>query len=207
MTEDEARAWLHDALDVSRETLDRLDVYYHLVAEDGVRQNLVSRASLDDFWGRHIVDSAQLVLLAGKRASGQWLDIGSGAGLPGIVTAIVTGAPTMLVEPRRLRAGFLATAVDTLGLTRCRVEALPIERVAPFPADIVTARAVAPLDRLLDMTRNHASPSCLFLFPKGRGGAEELASLPKRWQGDFRAISSVTDPESVIITATSVSRR
>ena len=115
MTEDEGRAWLIDRLDVSRETLARLEAYTALVREGQQTQNLVSASTLPIFWSRHIVDSAQLVLLSGD---GTWLDIGSGAGIPGVVTAILTGAPTILVEPRARRAAFLQETVETLGLNQ-----------------------------------------------------------------------------------------
>lgn len=203
MTEDDARQWLVSTLGVSRETLARLDDYRRLVLEAQSRQNLISASTIDRFWVRHIVDSAQL--LRHVRPDRQrWLDIGSGAGLPGIVIAILTGAPVMLVEPRTIRAAFLQSACDALHLTNAEVAAVPVARVRSSVYDVITARAVAPLPRLIAMAAPFADLSTIWILPKGRSASNELASLPRAWQGCWQKVPSVTDPDSMILFGTNV---
>jgi 16S rRNA (guanine527-N7)-methyltransferase len=196
LTEDEARAWLVVNFDVSRETIDRLDSYAALVREGQATQNLISASTIPTFWSRHIVDSAQLVLLGG---AGGWLDIGSGAGVPGIVTAILTGAPTILVESRSRRAEFLQETAEKLGLSNVTVAAATVQKLVANPVDIITARAVAALPTLLEMALPFAHKGTLWLLPKGKSAQSELASLPRAWQGEWKVHASVTDPESEIL--------
>lgn len=196
MTEDEARAWLVANFDVSRETLDQLNAYSALVREGQTTQNLVSASTLPTFWSRHIIDSAQLVLLAG---AGRWMDIGSGAGVPGIVTAILTRAPTILVESRARRAEFLKETAEKLGLANVTVVASTVQKLVANPVDIITARAVATLPALLEMALPFAHKGTVWLLPKGKSAQSELASLPRAWQGDWDVRASVTDPESQIL--------
>ena len=196
MTEDEARAWLASNFNVSRETFDRLATYATLVREGQAAQNLVSASTLPTFWSRHIVDSAQLVLLGEK---GSWLDIGSGAGVPGIVTAILTGAPTILVESRTRRAEFLQETAEKLSLSNVRVVASTVQKLVADPVDNITARAVAALPALLEMAIPFAHKGTVWLLPKGKSAQSELASLPRAWQGEWEMRTSVTDPDSQIL--------
>ena len=201
MTEDEGRAWLIDRLDVSRETLARLEAYTALVCEGQQTQNLVSASTLPIFWSRHIVDSAQLVLLSGD---GTWLDIGSGAGIPGVVTAILTGAPTILVEPRARRAAFLQETVETLGLNQVRIVASTVQKLVAEPVDIITARAVTALPALIEMALPFAHEATVWLLPKGKNAQRELASLPRAWQGVWTLHPSVTDRDSQILVGRNI---
>jgi len=196
-TETEAKARLL-AEGVSRETLALLDRFCALVAAEQLNQNLVSASTLSDFWTRHILDAAQLVIRAERRAGG-WLDIGSGAGIPGIVTAILTGAPTCLVEPRKRRAEFLRTAVAELGLRKVEVAQSGVEQLRGLTADIITARAVAPLPKLIAMSVHCANPDTLWILPKGRSAKAELESLPRTWQGAWAMHRSITDADSFIL--------
>ena len=196
MTEDEARAWLIDSFDVSRETLEQLAAYAALVREGQLTQNLVSASTLSTFWTRHIVDSAQLVLLS---VDGTWLDIGSGAGVPGIVTAILTGAPTILVEPRARRASFLQETVKKLSLNQVRVAASTVQKLVAKPVDIITARAVTALPALIQMALPFAHEATVWLLPKGKNAQSELALLPRAWQDVWTLHPSVTDPDSQIL--------
>jgi len=196
LTEEEARTWLGSTLNVSRETLDKLDAFATLVSTAQQSQNLVSASTLASFWTRHIVDSAQLSLFASE---GVWLDIGSGAGLPGIVTAILTGCPTLLVEPRARRAAFLQDAVDRLALINVKVHACKLQNLTPQPVDIITARALTALPALIEMAIPFARKGTIWLLPKGKSAHVELASLPSTWQGNWEVRSSVTDPDSQIL--------
>lgn len=176
--------------------------YVELLRAEAARQNLIARSTLNDVWHRHILDSLQLLPLA--PVAGLWLDVGSGAGLPGLVVAIARRAPTILLEPRARRAAFLQQTCDTLGLDHVRVVAVRAEALAPAGVSIISARAVAPLPALFAMARRHAAPDCVWLLPKGRSAAEELATARRTWQGDFTLIPSETDPEASIVMARDV---
>ena len=196
MTEDEARVWLVSVLGVSRETLDKLEAYTALVHEGQATLNLVSASTLPDFWSRHIIDSAQLVPMA---RAGSWLDIGSGAGIPGIITAIITGNPTILVEPRSRRAAFLSHVAESLALSNVRVCASTVQKLVAEPVDNITARALAALPAILELATPFAHKGTIWLLPKGKSAETELASLPRAWQGSWELRASMTDPESKIL--------
>lgn len=203
MDEVAARQWLIDELDVSRETLERLNAYVALLRAEAGRQNLVSATTLEHIFARHIVDSAQLALHA-PRESSSWLDLGSGAGLPGLVLAILNDQPMTLVESRRLRSDWLAKTAETLALENVTVAAVKLEAVPTCRAAVITARAFAPLARLLALAHRFADSDTIWLLPKGRSAAEELASVRTTWHGAFDMKTSVTDPDSAIIVARNV---
>jgi len=203
--EEEARAWVEGAFDVPRETMARLDAFAALVREENGRQNLISKASAERIWLRHIADSAQLLRFAPHpRAS--WVDLGSGAGFPGFVVALLHAGPVTLVEERRLRADFLRRAAESLAL-RIEVLATRAERVPARPFEVISARAFAPLGRLLDLGTGFSTAKSLWLLPKGKNAQSELEALDPSWQGSFRLEPSVTDAEAQIIVAEGVSRR
>ena len=198
MDEARAKAWLAD-LGVSRETRERLDQFVALLREENARQNLVSAASLDQVYARHIVDSIQLWQLAPEARS--WLDLGSGAGLPGLILAILSDAPVTLVESRRLRAEWLQGAAKTLRLGNVRVEATRLELVKSFPVAVIAARAFAPLPKLFALAHRFSTEETLWILPKGRSAVEELASVAATWHGMFHMEPSITDSDSAIIVA------
>lgn len=188
---------------VSRETLSLLERYVDLLKAASSTQNLISASTLDGIWERHILDSAQLVRFE-PRAGASWVDIGSGAGLPGIVIAALVAGPVTLVEPRRLRAEFLEMAVDALGLAnRVAVRASNIERIQG-PFDVITARAVAPLDRFIGKAFHLARSGTIWALPKGRNAKSELAEAQRSWQCDVRNEPSCTDPQAQILVLTKV---
>ena len=189
---------------VSRETLEKLEAYVALLEAENVRQNLVSASTLDDVWRRHIADSAQLVRFE-PRTGASWIDIGSGAGLPGIVIACLVAGPVTLVEPRRLRADFLHNVVESLELD-ATVACAKAERVGGR-FDMITARAVASLPQLLKISAHLSTRKTVWALPKGRSAERELAEARKAWQGDFRVEPSVTDDESFIVVGTEVRAR
>lgn len=187
--------------DVSRETTERLEQFASLLRAEAAVQNLVSASTVETLWERHILDCTQLVGFAPPGAS--WIDVGSGAGLPGVVIAISTGDPVLLVEPRRLRAEFLGRVVTALGLKNARVEIAKAERVhGRF--DVITARAVAPLSKLLGITAHLSHPGTLWVLPKGRSAKSELAEAELSWHYDVRAEPSCTDPQSSILLLSNV---
>lgn len=192
--------------DVSRETMGHLETFVALLREEAGRQNLVSRSTLDSVWERHILDSAQLVRLA-PREGAAWADIGSGAGLPGIVVALLAAGPMTLIEPRRLRAEFLQRAVDQLGLSgRVSVAACKAEQ-ASGRFDVITARAVASVSRLLELSTHLSTRNTRWLLPKGRSAQSELAEARRHWHCDAEIVASRTDAESGILVLGNVKAR
>ena len=199
---------LEDVLgrDVSRETLQLLERYAKLLRAEAAKQNLVSSSTLDSLWERHILDSAQLVKFA-PASGASWLDIGSGAGLPGIVIGILTEGPMLLVEPRRLRAEFLERTIAELGLyPRVTAVAAKVEKVAGT-FDVITARAVAELDKLLRISTHLSTRKSLWVLPKGRGAESELAAARRNWHCDAEIVPSRTDPDSRILLLENVRAR
>jgi 16S rRNA (guanine527-N7)-methyltransferase len=189
---------------VSRETIDRLEKYVALLRRENSRQNLISASTLDDVWERHIVDSAQLVRY--EPATGaSWIDIGSGAGLPGIVISCLVEGRVTLVEPRRLRAEFLHKACESLRL-RATVVCGKAERVEG-KFNVITARAVAPLGQLLKISAHLSTRKTVWALPKGRSAEAELAAALHSWQGAFRVEPSVTGEGSFVIVGTGVRAR
>lgn len=189
-------------MDVSRETEERLRQYLDLLEIWTARINLVSKASLADGWRRHIVDSAQLLHHAPEGWT-HWVDLGSGGGLPGVVIAILAhdaapGRQITLVESDARKAAFLRTALRETGVT-AEVIAMRIEDVPPLGADVLSARALAPLPRLLELSAPHMSPGAVALFPKGRNAETELKDALDRWSFACEKLSSETDPESAIL--------
>jgi 16S rRNA (guanine527-N7)-methyltransferase len=192
--------------DVPRETAEKLEQYVALLIDENQRQNLIARSTVEEIWRRHIVDSAQLIPFA-QRSDSSWLDIGSGAGLPGLVIAILTEAAVTLVEPRKLRAEFLLRAADRLGLShRVTVHAEKAERISGA-FDVITARAVASLADLLRISSHLSTDKTRWLFPKGKSAQSELDDARRTWQGEFRLEPSRTDPAAAIIIAEHVKRR
>ena len=186
---------------VSRETLEKLEAYVASLTRETARQNLISASTLDRVWERHILDSAQLVRFEPK-AGASWVDIGSGAGLPGIVIACLVDGRVTLAEPRRLRAEFLRMIVDTLELN-ATVHCAKAERIAGS-FDVITARAVAPLDKLLRISLHLSTGKTVWALPKGRSAHKELAEAQRSWQGRFHLEQSVVDRESWIVVAAGV---
>lgn len=205
MTEAEARQWIGARFGVSCET--RLAAFAALVIEENGHQNLIAPSTVGQLWARHIVDSAQLVVLAGDHA-GAWLDIGTGGGFPGLVVACLRAQPVTLCEPRRRRADFLAHAVERLRLAghvrvaRCRAEALRGECFS-----IVSARAVAALPALFDSARQVTDRGTLWLLPKGKSAREEVVAARKAWHGTFHVEHSLTQADSLIVVARGVARK
>jgi 16S rRNA (guanine527-N7)-methyltransferase len=177
-----------------------------LLGEWNQRINLVSDSSLERFWARHAFDSAQLILL--EPEAREWVDIGAGGGFPGVVLAILlkgkAGAKVHLVESQAKRCRFLEAVVETLGLPAevccARAETLAIA------ADVVTARAVAPLTRLLEFARPYMARGATGLFLKGQGVEAEIAEARKAWRFDVEAMASHSDPSGRILKIGRLSR-
>ncbi len=187
-------------IDVSRETMDRLAAYVALVEKWQQRVNLISASTLPDIWMRHIWDSAQLALLV-PAGTGRILDVGSGAGFPGLVLAALCDAELHLVESDQKKAVFLQTIIRETGIPAIvhnrRIESLP-----PIGAGIVTARALASLDRLLELLEAQLVPGTRCLFLKGARAESELAALDTRSDIIRRLHPSLTNPEAFVLDLT-----
>ena len=209
MTEGEAIAWLQDQLNVSRETLDALETFVAFLKREAESQNLISASTLDHIWSRHIVDSAQLLLFTdASAAQNNWLDLGSGAGFPGLVIALLTNYHVTLVESRARRVDYLQRAVDMLDLThRVNVAGITLERLETVPFAFISARAFAPLPKLFDLAARFATNNTLWLLPKGRNAKAEWEGAQAQWDGNFRIMDSVTDPEAGILVGTLSGKR
>lgn len=195
-------------MDVPRETLERLKTYAALLEKWQARINLVGNATLPELWQRHMLDSAQLIRLApaiqGRRRV--WVDLGAGAGFPGLVIAILTGDDVHLIEANAKKCAFLrevarAAAAGNVVIHNCR-----IEDVAPLPADVVTARAFAPLEKLMGYAAPFFGPTTMGLFLKGQNLADELAEATKYWNIEADQLPSRSDRKGRILRVRSVQR-
>lgn len=195
----------HDAdigRSVSRETAARLDLYETLLRKWQASINLVSPATLPALRQRHFADSAQLFDLAPQGAR-HWVDLGSGAGFPGLVAATLAAdeAPDLrvtLIESDARKATFLRIVARELGLD-VQVLAMRAEAAPAQSADIVSARALAPLGALLPLARRHLAPDGVALFPKGARYRDELNEALASGLADVQTHPSQTAPDAVIL--------
>ena len=197
-----------DDLNVSRETLDKLQAFADLVQKWTSKINLISKPSVPEVWDRHILDSAQLYDLA--PSSGHWIDLGSGGGFPGIVVCILAqgqGADQTftLVESAQRKSTFLRTAIRELSLD-ARVLTQRIEEIAPMQADILSARALADLDALLGFAEMHLKPGGTALLPKGAQWEKEHRDAQIQWSYDCDPIKSKTNPDAAILKIKDIAR-
>lgn len=186
-------------------TLERLERHLELLRLWQKRINLVGAATLADPWRRHVLDSAQLLRFVPEGAR-VLVDLGSGAGFPGLVLAICGVPEVHLIESDLRKAAFLREAARITGCTHVTVHAKRIEEVEPFPADVVTARALAPLSRLLELAGRFFAPHTVGIFPKGRQAEAELTEASRRWKMKARIEPSLSSPEGRIVVVEEVSR-
>ncbi|UYY57320.1 16S rRNA (guanine(527)-N(7))-methyltransferase RsmG [Sphingomonas sp. S2-65] len=203
MTEEEARAWISDTFGVPRGTI--VSRYAEILRRESSKQNLISASTIPEIWTRHLLDSAQLIPLTEDAPPGVWLDVGSGAGLPGIVAAALLDRPVVLVEPRAKRVEFLRDTAAELELRNVVVVQGKVESYhASDPVAVVSARAVAELSSLLGAAYHCANSSTIWVLPKGRNAQSEVAAARRTWQGSFHVEPSMTQPESGIVVANGV---
>lgn len=201
-TEAEARDFCATRIDSPARA--RLERFAALLSDENERQNLVSASSLQSVWHRHFADSLQLLDHV-PRGTGPLLDLGSGAGFPGLVMAIAQpDSEVVLIESRKRRVEWLARAAADLGLSRCRIIGARLEAVETFPASTITARAFAPLGKLLALSARFSTPATTWLLPKGRSAAQELSEQPRSVQMMFHVEQSRTDPEGGILVGRGV---
>ncbi len=194
---------------VSRETEGRLLVFVDLLGKWTQKINLISKSTASDIWRRHILDSVQIYDFAPNKFS-LWLDIGSGGGLPGVVVAALAaqfepGARIVMIESDQRKAAFLRTALRELGLGG-DVLANRIDAMAPMGADVLSARALAPLDQLLAFTERHLKPGGTAIFPKGKTVDQEIADASTNRLFQIEKHASVTDADARILTIKDIKR-
>ena len=196
-------------LNVSRETVDRLEVFADLVKKWNRTINLVSKSTINEIWSRHIIDSAQLFIHKSPSAN-NWLDMGSGGGFPGVVLSILSAelAKDMqitLIESDQRKATFLRTAVRELSL-QAEVKTVRIEDLPLIKVDVVSARAFAPLEQLLVPTEKLITSNGVAIFPKGKTWDDEIEKARRSWNFDIVAEPSITDNEARILKLWNITR-
>lgn len=206
-SESTARSYVEGWADAA--AMDRLVQFAALLLEENGRQNLISKDSEARLWARHFADSAQLLAHVPRETLNQtnaqpWLDLGTGAGFPGIVIAVLRPEmPVVLVESRARRVEFLTHTAHLLGLEHCKVLGERLERIEPFEARVISARAFAPLDKLLRLSSPFSTKDTCYVLPKGRSAAHELKKQNQSTRKMFHVEHSLTDRDAGII----VSRR
>lgn len=206
------------AFGVSRETIERLVVYEQLLAKWQRTINLVAPRTLGEVWGRHFADSAQLVALAPSRRPLHWVDLGSGGGFPGLVVGILlaeSGAGRLtLVESDTRKGAFLREVARSTGISaRLTVDIVagriesPANQTRVGVADVVSARALAPLSKLLGLAAGYMGPETVGLFLKGRELAQEIVEAQKEFAFAFDVVTSRTDPSGQILSVRGVQRK
>lgn len=200
-SEAQAQDWLRTELGADDAAMARLGLLVDLLLAENERQNLVARGTLPHVWQRHILDSAQLLHVSrGTLPDGTWLDLGTGAGFPGlVVAALQPERPFVLVDSRRLRTEWLQRAADALGLPNVSVVLSRVEDLPSGSHAVISARAFAPLDKLVTLSARFSTPDTLWLLPKGAGAQHELQVLPESWRHVFHVEQSLTDPAAGII--------
>lgn len=196
-------------LNVSRETMERMENYVVLLEKWTTRINLISRASIPMIWDRHIDDSCQLAPFISEDKD-TWVDLGSGGGLPGLVIAIIAHerAPALkvkLIESDQRKATFLRTVARELDLS-VTVESTRIEELAPQDADVISARALAGLPQLLGFVARHRRSTGKALFLKGISFEKEVEESRKTWHFDLEVRPSLTDPQAALLVIGELSR-
>ncbi|MEP0390554.1 MAG: 16S rRNA (guanine(527)-N(7))-methyltransferase RsmG [Erythrobacter sp.] len=203
-TEDEARLYAKGLGD--DKAGERLEQYASLLLDENQHQNLISKPSEASLWVRHIADSAQLLEhinhASGVDDGGHWLDLGSGPGLPGLIISILRPEMTVvLVESRARRVEFLDHCVSELGLGNCTIIGERLERVEPFDARVISARAFAPLEKLLRLSSPFSTKQTRYLLPKGRSASHELEKAKPSIRSMFHVKHSLTDADAGIIVS------
>jgi 16S rRNA (guanine527-N7)-methyltransferase len=187
-------------VDVSRETRDQLEALVNTLVHWQKAINLVGRTTVEDVWTRHVLDSAQLKPLIPTDAV-TLVDLGSGGGFPGLVLASLRpDLEVALIEADARKAAFLGEASRRMGLKKLpRIMIGRIEEMSSVKADVVTARALAPLGQLLTWASRHRTDTAICLFHKGKGWQSELTGAMKDWDIACQPLTSVTDRDAVIL--------
>ncbi|AXJ95275.1 MULTISPECIES: 16S rRNA (guanine(527)-N(7))-methyltransferase RsmG [unclassified Sphingomonas] len=195
MTEDDARSWIATRFGEAKTAC--VAAFLDMVRIENGEQNLIAPSTVESIWVRHALDSAQLIDMAGKD-DGRWLDIGTGGGFPGIVVAILFDGMVTMVEPRKRRVAFLQDCIARLDLARAQVMPAKVEQFEG-QFDIISARAVASVEKLLQAAARCATARTCWVLPRGRIEPEQLESLRRNRQWMFHVKQSLTDAGSSIL--------
>lgn len=195
MTEDEARAVIVDRFGSAK--AERLGEFLALVQDENERQNLIAPSTVASIWSRHGLDSAQLLFHV-EQPGETWLDIGTGGGFPGMVVALLFDGSVAMVEPRKRRADFLRECVERLGIRHAEVRASKVEGIAGS-FDIISARAVASVEKLLQAAGHCSTPDTRWILPRGTIEPDYLTTLRRDRSRLFHVKHSVTDRDSSIL--------
>lgn len=200
---------LRNHFDVSRETMERLEIFAATLTKWNPKINLVSKRSLEELWSRHILDSMQVYSAVDGNA-GAWLDIGSGGGLPGVIVGILSMeqdriGTVRLMESDQRKCAFLRNVARECGVP-LTVTCERIEQATPERADVLSARALADLSDLLLFSERHLKNGGTAVFPKGVSWKKEVDNALKQWRFEWEAITSLTEPEAVILKIRGVER-
>jgi 16S rRNA (guanine527-N7)-methyltransferase len=206
-SEAEARGWLEALPEWDEAARQRLEMLVALLVEENARQNLIAAASVPHVWQRHIADSAQLLGFVPRETSSPWLDLGTGAGFPGLVVAALRPeAELLMVESRGRRAEWLERARAALGLERAQVLGTRLEALPDRKVRVISARAFAPLPRLLALSARFSTSETRWLLPKGRSAQQEL-DAESQFRHMFHVEQSLTDPEAGVIVGQIIGRK
>ena len=206
-SEAEARNWLETLPEWDAAARERLECLVEMLREENQRQNLVSAASLTEVWLRHIADSAQLLTHAPRETGSPWLDLGTGAGFPGLVIAALRPeCAVVMVESRGRRAEWLESARVALGLNQAEVLCTRLELLPTRPYRVISARAFAPLPKLLQLSARFSTADTMWLLPKGRSARQELLDLTG-WTHMFHVEQSLSDANAGLIIGTLAGKR
>lgn len=198
-SEDEARSFVRERC--SPQSFEGLELFAERLRDANESQNLVAAASLSSLWLRHLADSAQLLDHV-SRETGVWLDLGTGAGFPGLVIATMRpDREVVLVESRNLRIQWLDSMIDYLDLSNCRLIGQDVRRTETIEGAVISARAFAPLPRLVQLSARFSTHATEWVLPKGRSAEQDIATLPKSTQARFHVKQSVTASEAKIVVA------
>lgn len=196
-SEDQARTYV--AKRCSDDAFAKLEQFAVSLLTEAENQNLIAKSTIDTLWQRHFADSAQLLDHV-PRETGTWLDLGTGAGFPGIVTAIMRPElPHVLVESRARRVEWLERCIDAARLENCRVAGVRLQKVETFEAGVISARAFAPLKELINLSARFSTDRTTWLLPKGRSAEQERDELDSLQRKMFHVKQSVTSPDAAIL--------
>ena len=206
-SEEEARTWLEALPGVDGSAVLKLEQLAILLGDENQLQNLVAQTSLASIWQRHFADSAQLLTFVPRGTSLSWLDLGTGAGFPGLVVAILRpDLRITLVESRRRRVEWLDRIATELALDKVEVRGVRVEDLSLAKVDVISARAFAPLARLLELSARFSTADTLWLLPKGRSAAQEVQEL-RGWNHTFHVKQSLTQPDAGIVVGHLLGRK
>jgi len=204
-SEEDARAWLRTMPEWTVLAGERLERLVELLTAENEQQNLIASATVSSVWRRHIADSAQLLSFTAA-ATSPWLDLGTGAGFPGLVIAILLpDREVVMVESRGRRVEWLERVCADLELKSARVVGRSVEKLESRGYPVISARAFAPLKRLLDLSARFSTVDTMWLLPKGRSAQQELDRL-RGWRHMFHVEQSLTDADAGVIVGTLAGR-